>query len=132
MIKIFSIYKNMIYPILIIILLSLYFIFTKDKQSVYFCNKNDAIKIYNSNEYKNLEKYLQIKEIYYRSNKKINNGDKEKLKQLYISNVIDLNNSDKQNIIKLCNVSDNILIKLFGRTIYWKILCIEEIGRAHV
>ncbi len=116
----------MIYSILILLILFLYLFIIKNNNNVYFCNKYDAIKIYNSDEYKNLEKYLQKKEIFYRSNKIIKNGDKNKLKELYISNVYDLNNSDKKIILNLCRISDNILINLLGKTINWRILCINE------
>lgn len=116
----------MIYLFLLIILSIYVLTFKIKKNNVQFLNKETGREIFESAEYKSYEKVFQPREIYYKSNLKINDGDVKKLKQLYIDNIIDFEENEKDFLKKICNKSDDVLIAKFGVTINWRLMCMKD------
>lgn len=113
----------MLYLFLFIILsiIVLFYQFTKD--TVNFINKEKAKKIYESNEYKKYEKLFKPREIFYKVFKNLEPND---LKQFYIDNIIEIEPNHKKMLIKMCSLSDQILIKILGITIDWNIVVFKD------
>ena len=111
---------KLIFYLLYAIIILLYPI---NKTNIKFLNKEDAKKIYNSNEYKEYEKLFKPKEINY---KIFQNVDQYKLKDFYIENVIEIQKEHKKMLTDMCKISDDILIKMIGITIDWKIICFRD------
>jgi len=110
------------WKIILIIIFTLFFIFYQKKQEVIFLDKENGEKLFESNHFKEIQKTFQEKEVYYLSNKKIFNGDKDAVKQLFIESIIIPSTEQKKLLNKMCEKADKILIDLYGETIKWKIM----------
>lgn len=115
------IYKFLFFIVFLIVAYIVLFKFN----DITFYNRETGKEVFESDEYKKLNAYFQKDEIFWKSNKRISNGCKESLKQQYLDNICDFNFEQKVRLYHFSKKADDILIKLFGRSIHWKFLLLK-------